>query len=323
MRSGRFKVCGSDSDGSGERPMACDGSPRLHDLVTPMSIGPIRPFTVAPSIPPGLRPLTELAYNLRWSWHRDTAALFERNRVGSVGATRHNPPVARAREPGHLDRAPPGHRVLSHLDRVRESLARYLARPPIGAGAARAARRVLLRGGRGSPTACRRIRAGSRPRRGPPKSPPTSASRSRESRCSTTRASPCRSSRRHGCSRRATLPRPFRLPIQLCLQPSGEPSGLGADARRPGPIRCGRRRSAACRLYLLDTNSTGTPSRCACHVAPLRRRPRVADPAEIVLGIGGIRALEALARGDHVPHERRPFGFLGLERIRLLMEREI
>ena len=42
---------------------------------------------------------------------------------------------------------------------------------------------------------------------------------------------------------------------------------------------------------------------------------------EIMLGIGGIRALEALGLdADRLPHERRALGVFGVERIRGLME---
>ncbi|MFF9066974.1 alpha-glucan family phosphorylase [Streptomyces sp. NPDC014891] len=37
----------------------------------------IRRFTVRPVLPDTLRPLAELAHNLRWSWHEPTRALFE------------------------------------------------------------------------------------------------------------------------------------------------------------------------------------------------------------------------------------------------------
>ncbi|HPD60892.1 MAG TPA: alpha-glucan family phosphorylase, partial [Thermodesulfobacteriota bacterium] len=39
---------------------------------------PIRTFTVAPSIPEKLQPLKELAYNFRWTWNHATIELFRR-----------------------------------------------------------------------------------------------------------------------------------------------------------------------------------------------------------------------------------------------------
>ncbi|MYZ40137.1 DUF3417 domain-containing protein, partial [Streptomyces sp. MnatMP-M17] len=37
----------------------------------------IRRFTVRPVLPAPLRPLSDLARNLRWSWHTETRELFE------------------------------------------------------------------------------------------------------------------------------------------------------------------------------------------------------------------------------------------------------
>lgn len=37
----------------------------------------IRRFTVRPVLPEPLRPLSDLARNLRWSWHADTRDLFQ------------------------------------------------------------------------------------------------------------------------------------------------------------------------------------------------------------------------------------------------------
>ena len=36
----------------------------------------IRRFTVRPVLPDALKPLADLASNLRWCWHHDTQALF-------------------------------------------------------------------------------------------------------------------------------------------------------------------------------------------------------------------------------------------------------
>ncbi|MGC5412238.1 DUF3417 domain-containing protein, partial [Streptomyces sp. DT225] len=36
----------------------------------------IRRFTVRPVLPDSLQPLSDLARNLRWSWHTETRELF-------------------------------------------------------------------------------------------------------------------------------------------------------------------------------------------------------------------------------------------------------
>ncbi len=52
---------------------------------------PIRTFTVTPSLPPRLERLRELAYNLRWSWDYETFELFRRLDIDLWEASRHNP----------------------------------------------------------------------------------------------------------------------------------------------------------------------------------------------------------------------------------------
>ena len=52
---------------------------------------PIRTFTVTPSLPPRLERLRELAYNLRWSWDYETFELFRRLDIDAWEACRHNP----------------------------------------------------------------------------------------------------------------------------------------------------------------------------------------------------------------------------------------
>jgi starch phosphorylase len=54
-------------------------------------IRPSRVFTVVPSIPPALTTLVDLAYNLRWTWDHQTAGLFRRLDPARWEATNHNP----------------------------------------------------------------------------------------------------------------------------------------------------------------------------------------------------------------------------------------
>src|SRR5882757_2032847 len=51
----------------------------------------IRRFTVRTALPAALRPLGELATNLRWSWHGDTRALFASIDPGTWDAVGHDP----------------------------------------------------------------------------------------------------------------------------------------------------------------------------------------------------------------------------------------
>jgi starch phosphorylase len=54
-------------------------------------IRPTRVFTVVPTIPPSLKALEELAHNLRWTWDHQTAGLFRRLDPARWEATNHNP----------------------------------------------------------------------------------------------------------------------------------------------------------------------------------------------------------------------------------------
>jgi glycogen phosphorylase len=54
-------------------------------------IRPSRVFTVVPSIPPSLAALENLAFNLRWTWDHQTANLFSRLDPARWEATNHNP----------------------------------------------------------------------------------------------------------------------------------------------------------------------------------------------------------------------------------------
>jgi glycogen phosphorylase len=54
-------------------------------------IRPARVFTVVPTIPPALSALEGLAYNLRWTWDHQTAGLFRRLDPARWEATNHNP----------------------------------------------------------------------------------------------------------------------------------------------------------------------------------------------------------------------------------------
>ena len=56
--------------------------------MTPRSV---RTFTAIPSLPPAIERLRELAYNVRWSWHEDSMDLFRRLSPGLWTQAGHNP----------------------------------------------------------------------------------------------------------------------------------------------------------------------------------------------------------------------------------------
>ncbi len=56
-----------------------------------MTPRPVRTFVAIPSLPPKLERLRELAYNVRWAWHEDTLNLFRRLDADLWSSSGHNP----------------------------------------------------------------------------------------------------------------------------------------------------------------------------------------------------------------------------------------
>ncbi len=92
---------------------------------------PVHSFNVIPSLPPRLEPLRELAYNLRWAWNHDTIELFRRLDRDLWETTHHNPVLMLGKvDQSILDRLSRDEAFLAHLDRVEDNLRRYLAGEP-------------------------------------------------------------------------------------------------------------------------------------------------------------------------------------------------
>ena len=84
---------------------------------------PVRVFHVIPSLPEPLEPLREIAYNLRWSWDHDTIALFRRLDSDLWESSGHNPVYML----GNIDQmrlvaAAADDSFLAHLERVSQTL---------------------------------------------------------------------------------------------------------------------------------------------------------------------------------------------------------
>ncbi|NOZ62738.1 MAG: glycosyltransferase family 1 protein [Calditrichaeota bacterium] len=89
---------------------------------------PLKMFAVAPSLPEQLTPLKTLAYNLWWSWNPDAIDLFRRVDWDIWEKSNHNPikmlgMVSQAR----FDKLAFDDGFLSHLRRVTEELENYLS----------------------------------------------------------------------------------------------------------------------------------------------------------------------------------------------------
>ncbi len=91
---------------------------------------PVQVFHVIPSLPTPLEGLRELAYNLRWSWEHDTIELFRRLDSDLWESSGHNP----VRMLGMVDQAQfeaaaKDESFLAHLDRALEQLRGYVSSP--------------------------------------------------------------------------------------------------------------------------------------------------------------------------------------------------
>src|SRR5262245_18124604 len=90
----------------------------------------IRTFPVLPRLPDRLRPLHTLAYNMWWCWNADAVALFRRINPDLFEALDHSPiRLLGATGQGRFEELAGDAGFLAHMDRVAAALAHYLAAP--------------------------------------------------------------------------------------------------------------------------------------------------------------------------------------------------
>ena len=114
----------------------------------------------------------------------------------------------------------------------------------------------------------------------------------------------------------------YNMPVYRCLDPKGEPILIGVDmagkavAAQIWEVRVGRSS-----LFLLDTNiEANAPEERSITAALYGGDAETRVRQEILLGVGGIRALRALGVDVSVTHMNEGHSaFLALERIRELM----
>ncbi len=88
---------------------------------------PVRTFTSAPSLPASLERLQELAYNVRWAWDDDTVALFQRLDEELWNSSGHNPVRMLARLPvSRLRELAEDEGFIAHLNEVCASFESYM-----------------------------------------------------------------------------------------------------------------------------------------------------------------------------------------------------
>jgi glycogen phosphorylase len=88
---------------------------------------PIRTFNVSPSLPASLQPLRQLAYNLYWDWNTEIKELFRRLDRDLWETTRHNPVALLARvSQARLQEVAADDGFLAHMERALGELNTYL-----------------------------------------------------------------------------------------------------------------------------------------------------------------------------------------------------
>ncbi|MEX2080177.1 MAG: alpha-glucan family phosphorylase, partial [Dehalococcoidia bacterium] len=95
-----------------------------------MPLKATRTFSVEPQLPLALEPLRELAYNLRWTWDVDTQRLFQDLAGGRWEALERNPVrLLQSLTSEQKERFAADEGLVARVTRARESLEAYLARP--------------------------------------------------------------------------------------------------------------------------------------------------------------------------------------------------
>ena len=94
-----------------------------------MRLRATRTFQVEPQLPPALDPLRTIIRNLFWTWHTDALLLFERMDRQLWRATGHNPTRTLQLMPrAELERLAHDDGFLMHLERVHSAVQAYLSR---------------------------------------------------------------------------------------------------------------------------------------------------------------------------------------------------
>ncbi len=88
----------------------------------------IKTFQVYPKLPDNLKSLKEIAYNLMWSWDHDMIALFRRLDRELWEETNHNPVLMLGTIPQHkLEQLSANSSFVAHLERMKNKLERYIS----------------------------------------------------------------------------------------------------------------------------------------------------------------------------------------------------
>jgi starch phosphorylase len=285
----------------------------------------LRSFTVRASLPPALAPLQEVASNLRWSWDERTRDLFRWMDPQQWEESTHDPVrmlgrVSRER----LDELASDPAFMSFLEETRHDLSRYLSTPRWFQKLPRTSVRAIAyfspefgiaealpqySGGLG-------VLAGDHLKAASDLGVPLTG---------------IGLMYRHGYFRQQLNMvgwqeerYPVLDPYALALMPV-EGKKISVDlAGRPLVAQIWLAQVGRVTLYLLDADVDGNDDDMRSVTDRLYgggTEHRIRQ--EILLGVGGVRALEALGETTQVFHTNEGHaGFLGLERIRILMTKE-
>jgi starch phosphorylase len=290
---------------------------------------PIRTFTVLPKLPDRLLPLHNIAYNLWWCWNADAVALFRRVNADLFETLDHSPiRLLGATSQNRYEELASDDGFLAHMDRVASALAHYLEAPtwhaasfPNESGARVAYFSAefgihesvpVYSGGLG-------VLAGDHLKSASDLGIPLAG---------------VSLMYRQGYFRQylnaegwqqERYPENdfFTLPLIPELDAKGQP--ILATAPMPGRdvlLRIWRIQVGRVPLYLLDSNiAQNRPEDRAITAQLYGGDQNMRIQQEIVLGIGGIRALRLLGRDPTVCHMNEGHAaFTSLERIRMLMD---
>ena len=87
----------------------------------------VRSFVVHPNLPEKLHALEKVALNLRWSWDHETISLFRRIDPALWESSEHNPVrILQSASQARLDELAADEAFLAHLDRVEQGLDAYI-----------------------------------------------------------------------------------------------------------------------------------------------------------------------------------------------------
>ncbi|MBJ6724767.1 alpha-glucan family phosphorylase [Geomesophilobacter sediminis] len=286
-------------------------------------------FTVVPSLPAELSALKRIAYNLWWCWEPDAIRLFQRLDSELWRQSRHNPvELLGTLQQASLDSLKADEGLLSHLSQVEIKLKEYLSGPTWFEKAGAPGMRIayfsmefgiheslpLYSGGLG-------ILAGDHLK---------SASDLGLPLCGVGllyRQGYFRQYlNREGWQQEFYPENDFyNLPLHQERDQAGQPVSVSVEiAGRPVKARVWRVQVGRVPLYLLDTNlEDNLPEDRDITLRLYGGDQDMRIRQEIVLAIGGIRALQALDLEPNICHMNEGHAaFLTLERIRQLMEKD-